>query len=316
MALRIAIIGIGQFGQLQAELLASLGEFELVSVINRNPERFDDFARSLGLSRCHGDLDSALAETRPDALVVSTRTDTHAEFTAKALKAGCHVYLEKPAAGSKEEIQQLIGLEKATGRKVMVSHVCLFHSLFGPFYEQISERGFRHIRFVRHRPMELATRFAEETPVRLTMVHDLYTAARILGDEEPVSVTSHHQRTASGNIDMSWARMELSGNRWVDFESFWLVPPGGPDDGWDFCEVFGNGWHGRIDTNPGPLTVTDTKLRRPIGLEISRVEGRPVGMLAEAFRTFAAACNGAPVTSGCRLVDALRIESWMERILP
>lgn len=316
MALKIVVIGMGDFGRLQAQILASLDEFELVGVANRNPGRFDDFARSLGLPHCHADLETAIEETQADAILVATRTDTHAEFTAMGLRAGCHVYLEKPAARNQEELKQLMEVEKsANGRKVMVSHVCLFHSLFGPLRERIAANGFRHIRFVRHRPAELAIRFAEETPVRMTMVHDLYTAARIIGDDEPTAITSRHQRTAAGNIDMSWARMELSGGRSIDFESFWTIPAGGPADGWDHCEVFGDGWHGRIHTNPGPFEVIDGAVVHPVGLEISKVEGRPVGMLAEAFRSFAAACRGAQVTPGCRLSDSLRIEGWMERML-
>lgn len=316
MAVKVAVLGMGMFGRLQAEILASLDEFTLVGVANRNPGRFDDFARSLGLTHCHGDLGTLIDETQAEAIVVSTRTDTHAEFTEKSLASGCHVYLEKPAARNQEELEKLIRCEDtAAGPKVMVSHVCLFHSLFSPLRERIAADGFRHIRFVRHRPAELATRFAEENPVRMTMVHDLYTAARLIGNDEPESISGKHYRTAAGNIDMSWARMELSGGRSIDFESFWTIPPGGPADGWDHCEVFGDGWHGRINTNPGQFEVIDGAVTSPVGLEISKVEGRPVGILAEAFRSFAAACRGAPVTPGCRLSDSLRIERWMERIL-
>ncbi len=316
MALKIAVIGMGQFGRLQAEILASLEEFDLVGVANRAPERFDEFARGLGLGLCHADLDSLLRETQPDAVVVATRTDTHAEFARQSLAAGCNVYLEKPAARNETELLELIAAEENSGgKKVMVSHVCLFHSLIGPLCERIMADGFRHIRFVRHRPDALAVRFAEETPVRMTMVHDLYMAARFVGDDEPKSIDGWHKTTATGGIDMSWGRMEWDDGRSMIFESFWTIPSGGPAEGWDYIEVFGSGWYAKVNTNPAPLEVISTGVERPVSLEISTVEGRPVGMLAEAFRSFAAACRGREVSPGCRLQDSLRIERWMERIL-
>ncbi|HAZ25333.1 MAG TPA: oxidoreductase, partial [Algoriphagus sp.] len=42
--------------------------------------------------------EDALAQSKPDAVCISTYPDTHEEFAIKALEAGCHIFIEKPLA--------------------------------------------------------------------------------------------------------------------------------------------------------------------------------------------------------------------------
>jgi len=40
-----------------------------------------------------------------------------------------------------------------------------------------------------------------------------------------------------------------------------------------------------------------------------------IGALAEELRSFLAACRGAAVPKGCRIQDAVQVQSWMEQLL-
>ena len=56
--------------------------------------------------------EKGLAETKPDAVCITTYPDTHYEYTKLALEAGCHVFLEKPIAETIEEAEGLVALAK------------------------------------------------------------------------------------------------------------------------------------------------------------------------------------------------------------
>ncbi len=55
-----------------------------------------------------------------DLCSISTGIAWHCRMTIDALQAGCHVLVEKPAAGTVEEIDAMIATSKATGKHVFV----------------------------------------------------------------------------------------------------------------------------------------------------------------------------------------------------
>jgi predicted dehydrogenase len=78
--------------------------------------------------RAFTDYRELLMDETIDAVVVATPTDTHAEITRAALRAGKHVLVEKPICSTSEEAMELARLAEATGRILMVGHVFLFNN--------------------------------------------------------------------------------------------------------------------------------------------------------------------------------------------
>src|SRR5690606_11457099 len=52
--------------------------------------------------------------------VITTPNETHADYAAKALRAGKHVVLEKPFANTAGEAKELIGIARRSGRILSV----------------------------------------------------------------------------------------------------------------------------------------------------------------------------------------------------
>jgi predicted dehydrogenase len=70
---------------------------------------------------CFTSLPAALAETRPDAVLVATTLPGHVPVTTAALDAGCHVIVEKPFAPTLDEARALVERADALGLALMVS---------------------------------------------------------------------------------------------------------------------------------------------------------------------------------------------------
>jgi len=310
---RIAVLGAGQFGTLHARTLAGLPEAELVAIGDAVPQRAQTLATELGVKSTFTDPKEFLKSTFLDGIVIATRTDTHVTLAQVALDAGLAVLIEKPVAEHSKDISQL--LQHPNAHRAMAGHICLFHSLIGPLLQRVQKENFRTAHLVRHRPSWMCERFPEEHPIRMTMVHDLYVLAQMVQGEEPVQMEARQAKNAKGQIDCSWATLRWRDGRVATLQSHWLVPPGGPEDGWDRTEIFGNQYHAVVDTNPAPLVWTGEKVDWPQALEIGEIAGRPVGMLAEELRSFIALCQGQSAPSGCRLEDALQLQQWMETLL-
>lgn len=88
-------------------------------------------ARKFGFEETTTDTARLLADPSTDALVISTRHDSHAALVCEGLRAGKHVFVEKPLAMSDAEVQAVEDAYRAArshGRVLMVG----FNRRFAP----------------------------------------------------------------------------------------------------------------------------------------------------------------------------------------
>jgi predicted dehydrogenase len=120
---RVAIVGCGLIGGKRA---AALGEDDdLAACYDIDPQAAQSLAVSHGARAC-ASLDELLA-CRPEVVVIATVHDQLAVLAERALRAGAHVLLEKPAGVSVAEIERLLECQAASGRLVKVGFNHRFH---------------------------------------------------------------------------------------------------------------------------------------------------------------------------------------------
>ena len=67
-------------------------------------------------------FDELLERGRPDAVVVATPPQSHADLCISALQAGLHVICEKPFVASVVEADRVLAAAAAAGKQVAVNH--------------------------------------------------------------------------------------------------------------------------------------------------------------------------------------------------
>src|SRR5947207_14819075 len=67
-------------------------------LVGRNADKVAEIARRFGIARSTGDLDAAIANPNDTVFFDAATTQMRAELLARAIKAGKHVYCEKPIA--------------------------------------------------------------------------------------------------------------------------------------------------------------------------------------------------------------------------
>jgi myo-inositol 2-dehydrogenase/D-chiro-inositol 1-dehydrogenase len=101
---RVALIGAGRIGASHAAVLARrVPEADLVAVADPRPGAAEAVAAPLG-ARGVTDVDEVLRAGDVDAVVVTASSTVHAELVVAAAEHGKHVFCEKPAGMSLEEI--------------------------------------------------------------------------------------------------------------------------------------------------------------------------------------------------------------------
>jgi predicted dehydrogenase len=81
-----------------------------------------------GFERATTDLDTIWESSEIDTVFVLTRHDSHVPLALRALRAGKHVFVEKPLALHEEELDEIAGEVDRSGRLLMVG----FNRRFAP----------------------------------------------------------------------------------------------------------------------------------------------------------------------------------------
>jgi len=96
--------------------------YEVVGVCTRHIDKVK-IPEALSKAKKFSDYDTALAELKPDVVSVNTLPDTHADFSIKAMKAGAHVFVEKPLALTVESAQEVIDTAKRLKKKLVIGYI-------------------------------------------------------------------------------------------------------------------------------------------------------------------------------------------------
>jgi myo-inositol 2-dehydrogenase/D-chiro-inositol 1-dehydrogenase len=97
--LRVGIAGLGRLGQRHGTTLAfGTNNCKLVAACSPVEAERTFASDRLGVASVYADVDSLLRDTDVDAVVLVTPTSLHADQAIAALKAGKHVFIEKPLA--------------------------------------------------------------------------------------------------------------------------------------------------------------------------------------------------------------------------
>jgi predicted dehydrogenase/threonine dehydrogenase-like Zn-dependent dehydrogenase len=104
---RLAFIGAGnQATRVLMPAMKAAGAY-LKSVASASGTSAVHAARKFGFEEAVTDTESIFEDPDVDAVVISTRHDTHARFVLRALEAGKHVFVEKPLCLTLDELDEI-----------------------------------------------------------------------------------------------------------------------------------------------------------------------------------------------------------------
>ena len=125
--MKVALAGAGAFGVKHLEAIAKIDGVEVVSLVGRTLEATREVAGRFGVGHVTTELAESLARPDVDAVILCTPTQIHASQAIECLKAGKHVQVEIPLADRLADAEQVVRLQKETGRVAMAGHTRRFN---------------------------------------------------------------------------------------------------------------------------------------------------------------------------------------------
>lgn len=135
--LRVLVVGCGNMGTSHARAYHRMsGDFEIVGLVSRGTESRRKLNAEFGGAYAEfSDFHDAVAATKPDAVCVSTYSETHADYAMAAFEAGAHVFLEKPVADNIADCELVIATAKRLKRALVIGYILNVHPSWQKFTE-------------------------------------------------------------------------------------------------------------------------------------------------------------------------------------
>jgi predicted dehydrogenase len=120
--LRVVLVGCGKIADQHVQAINRISDCGVVALCDREPLMAKQLGERFGISKCFSDLREMLQSTSPDVVHITTPPQSHYVLARECLKAGNHVYLEKPFTVTAEEAESLIQLADCKNVKITAGH--------------------------------------------------------------------------------------------------------------------------------------------------------------------------------------------------
>ena len=119
--LNIGIIGAGRIGKVHMQSITyNVPTAKVLGITDVFKDGLQELADKYGIEKVYDDYKEMLADKDIDAVLVCSSTDTHADISIEAAKAGKHVFCEKPVDLTPEKVQAVIDAVAEAGVKLQV----------------------------------------------------------------------------------------------------------------------------------------------------------------------------------------------------
>ena len=115
----IGVIGAGLIGRKHLRKLAERSDYDLVGIADVN---VDQVKAEHPKTRVFADYRQLLDEARPEAVIIASPNQLHAETGVDCARRGIHILIEKPVTDTLESAAALLAEVRKSGIKSLVGH--------------------------------------------------------------------------------------------------------------------------------------------------------------------------------------------------
>ena len=138
---KVGIIGAGRIGRVHITSITTRVPNAVIKTV-ADPfltEETADWAKSMGVEKTTKDYKEIIEDPEIDAVLICSSTDTHSPISIEAIKAGKHVFCEKPIDHDVDKIMEVINALEGTGLKYQVGFNRRFDHNFQSLQETVAQ---------------------------------------------------------------------------------------------------------------------------------------------------------------------------------
>lgn len=187
--MNIGVIGYGYWGPNLVRNFADLGRCRVAAVADLDPAKLAVARRRLPAVHTTTDFDELLNDPSIDAIVIATPVRTHFDLALAALRAGKHVWIEKPMTETSIQARRLIAEADRRNLTLQVDHTFLYTGAVRKMGEIIASGDLGRVLYYDSTRVNLGLFQHDVNVISDLAVHDFSILDYLLKDH-PAAVTA------------------------------------------------------------------------------------------------------------------------------
>ncbi len=188
--INIGVIGYGYWGPNLVRNFAETPGANLAAVADLDAAKLAVVQRRFPAARTTTDYRELLNDLAIDAIAIATPVNTHFELALAALRAGKHVWLEKPMTETSDQARQLIDEAQRRNRVLLVDHTFIYTGAVAKMNEIIKSGDLGQVYYYDSIRVNLGLFQRDVSVISDLAVHDFSILDYLLG-EHPVAVSAN-----------------------------------------------------------------------------------------------------------------------------
>jgi len=271
---RVAVIGLGSWGECHVEAYRSLPNVEIVAICDTREQKVTEIGERHGIAGRYTDSEELLLRDDIDLVSVVTFEANHLPSTEQALRSGKHVLVEKPVSTKPEEAKAMLEAARQHNRHVIPGHLLRFEPRYAEIHRSIQTGQVgkpQSMYFRRARTKGMFETYNRTHTAFLSTVHDLDLAIWYAGCRIKTVKASGNWVTGADSPDILWALMEFESGAVACFNSNWMTPENCSMIYNDSVEIIGLNGTAQFDNRGSGLEIWGDQGRHTPDLSIHRL---------------------------------------------
>jgi predicted dehydrogenase len=187
--IKIGVIGYGYWGPNLVRTFAEAQHGTVVAVSDLDPRKLAQVNKRYPAVKTTNDFQDLLRNPEIDAIAIATPVSTHFEFAMAALKAGKHVWLEKPMTETSLQARKLVDEAAKRNLTLFVDHTFVYTGAVRKMGDVIKSGDLGRVYYYDSIRVNLGLFQRDVNVISDLAVHDFSILDYLLG-EHPVAISA------------------------------------------------------------------------------------------------------------------------------
>lgn len=218
------MIGLGYWGPNLLRNIVANRRSDKIVICDKDPGRLNKIAERFPTCRKTLNAGDIFNDPDIDAVVIATSVSSHYPLAMEAMKAGKHVFVEKPFAEDTGKAEEMVQYAEDNGLVTMVGHTFLYSPPVLKIKQILDNKELGDIRFITSNRVNLGLHQKDVSVIWDLAPHDFSMLFYWL-DEEPNFVEAFgHDYVLKGIPDVAFINLGFPSGATANVQVAWLAP--------------------------------------------------------------------------------------------
>lgn len=220
----IGVIGLGYWGPNLLRNIVANRRSDKIVICDKDPRRLRKISERFPSCEKTRDAKDIFSDPDIDAIVIATSVSSHYPLAMEAMKAGKHVFVEKPFAEDTKKAEEMVQFAEDNGLVTMVGHTFLYSPPVLKIKQILDSKELGDIRFITSTRVNLGLHQKDVSVIWDLAPHDVSMLFYWL-DEEPNFVEAFgHEYVLKDIPDVAFINLGFPSGAIANVQVAWLAP--------------------------------------------------------------------------------------------